>query len=291
MQLPTRKKYESGIDFFIGSIWTGVHSVKVGDVDDDGKNEIVVGTGWYYDGVIYVIDGSTKTIKNRYLYDSGSVITSIDLADIDNDGFTEIVSGASIVHSGSPGTFIYVINGSTGQVKWHTPNLGNSVKYIKAANVDGDSTLEIIATATGSLFVIDGITQVIQQSAENTFYSIDTADVDLDGITDILAGTSTGEVVYVDGTTLMSTTVGQFCTSSPVTAMRAGNTKLLDNRVTFVCGDRAGVFDLEKGAVTSRSSVIGVTSGDYDALELYTVKGKAKIVVGTNNGIRVFSAD
>lgn len=287
------KKYESDVNLFGRSATTGIDTVKIGDVDNDGKNEIVVGTGRYYDGAIYIIDGVTKLVKNRYLYDNGSVIASIDLADIDNDGSTEIIAGASKAHTGSPGTYIYVIDGSTGQVKWHTPDLGvywNSVKYIKAANVDSDNALEIIATASNSLFVIDGITQTIQQSSEKPFYSIDTSDVDLDGITDILSGTSSGEVVSVNGTTLITNTVAQLCTS-PVNALRAGNPKLLDNRITFSCGDRAGVFDMEKGAVTLRSSVIGTTSGDYDALGLYKEKGNAKMIVGTNNGIRVFSAD
>jgi len=287
------KKYQSDVsplndsDYF--DIFAGTHTMRIGDVDNDGKNEIVVALGWEGDGVIYVLDGVTKATKNvyRYSYPSIREIHSLVLADIDNDGATEIIVGSDL--------YIYVIDGSTGKIEWQTPNLGYKwgyVLYLKVANVDSDSALEIIASAgyLGDLFVIDGITRKIQRSAGNQYLGIDTADVDLDGITDILAGTVTGDVVSVDGSTLASTKLGHFCTY-PVFALRAGNPKLLDNRITFACGNSAGVFDMEKGAVTLRSSVIGATSGDYDALELYEVDGKAKMVVGTDNGIRVFFPD
>jgi len=88
-------KRKSGLDS-----WEVVYSYKlgertealamaVGDADNDGKNELIVGMSWYarkilqfkYDGTKYVV----STVEN-----TGSDVNSIDIADVDEDGKNEI---------------------------------------------------------------------------------------------------------------------------------------------------------------------------------------------------------
>ena len=65
-------KWESPTNLFGNFAWTGVHDLAIGDVDNDGRNEIVVGTDQLYNGAIYIIDGVNHTVKNSYIYDSGA---------------------------------------------------------------------------------------------------------------------------------------------------------------------------------------------------------------------------
>ena len=93
-------KRKSGLDS-----WEVVYSYKlgertealamaVGDADNDGKNELIVGMSWYarkilqfkYDGTKYVV----STVEN-----TGSDVNSINIADVDGDGKNEIVAGTS----------------------------------------------------------------------------------------------------------------------------------------------------------------------------------------------------
>ena len=93
-------KRKSGLDS-----WEVIYSYKlgertealamaVGDADNDGKNELIVGMSWYarkilqfkYDGSKYIV----STVEN-----TGYDVNSIDIADVDGDGKNEIVAGTS----------------------------------------------------------------------------------------------------------------------------------------------------------------------------------------------------
>ena len=79
---------------------TFIESVAVGDVDADGKNEIVTG-GWYTDNTISKVaqlcvwDDSTLALKNvkTWYWNSGTYIRSIAVGDVDADSKAEVVTG------------------------------------------------------------------------------------------------------------------------------------------------------------------------------------------------------
>lgn len=78
---------------------TSSNSVARGDVDSDGKTEIVTG-GSYNDGTrnvaqLCVWDGATLALENvKVWYWTGNTeIKSVAVKDVDTDGKTEIVTG------------------------------------------------------------------------------------------------------------------------------------------------------------------------------------------------------
>jgi hypothetical protein len=196
-------EWQSGFDLFGGFAWTGIHDVEIGDVDDDTDIEIVVATDELYDGAIYVIDGATHSIEASYTYDDGAPIYSIEISDVDHDGQTEIVAGGGREHTGAPGVYIYVINGSTGAVEWHSISLGDywsEIYALEVGDVDSDTVPEIVAT-NDNIFVFDGVSHQMYQSTLDQCYALDLYDTDGDGKQEIVVGRDNGQVVAMDGET------------------------------------------------------------------------------------------
>lgn len=87
------------------SIWS---TPAIGDVDNDGQLEVVLGTD---DGVVYALDGATGVLK--WSYPTGSAVrSSAALADLDDDPALEVVLG-------SLNGKIYCLDGSTSFQQWN----------------------------------------------------------------------------------------------------------------------------------------------------------------------------
>ncbi|HZV81782.1 MAG TPA: FG-GAP-like repeat-containing protein [Geobacteraceae bacterium] len=177
--------------------WMGVHSVKIGDVDNDGRTEFVVATADLYDAVIQVYDGTTHTLKRQSAKYNGTYFSALAIGDVDGDGQTEIVAGR--------GNYLFVFAGATLQEKWRSVDLGGSyggVYDIKLADLDGDGHPELIASLADSrLVVYDGVNHDLKLLIEHPARALAVADVDGDGTLELLAGRTDGKIDVFDGKT------------------------------------------------------------------------------------------
>jgi outer membrane protein assembly factor BamB len=125
-------------------------SSAVGDIDGDGKPEIVFGT-YFNDEHIYALNADSGTLLWRY-YTGGCNDASPAIADVDLDGNLEVIVPAS-----SP-CRIYCFNGATGGVKWSIPTGSNSIDSPPAvADVDNDGKPEVIfGTFYGYVYCLNG---------------------------------------------------------------------------------------------------------------------------------------
>jgi hypothetical protein len=279
-------EWKSDSNMFGGYAWTGIHDVKIGDVDDDNEQEIVVATDRLYDGAIYVINGTSHLIEQSYIYDDGAPIFSLAIADVDNDNQTEIIAGGSIANSGAPGVYVYVITGSTGVVEWHSINLSgmwSSVTALELADIDNDSVLEIVAL-NDNVFVFDGISHQQWQSSLSGCNGLDLFDIDYDDIEDIVVGTSSGKLIAIDGQ-YYSEKFNLTASSNEIVGLQTYDIKNDgNNEIIFGSAGRLNIFSITDANVIWQSETLGTIAGRFNSIVVSDIDAdqRAEIIIGTN---------
>ena len=116
------------------------HGLAVGDCDNDGKNELVIGLMWYGRKVMVFehLTGNNYQLSAEGIW--GSDVVSVAVGDADNDGHNEIVAGRSdwsaydvVSYDYSGGTFIE---------KWSHSFGGR--QQIALGDVDNDGLNELV---------------------------------------------------------------------------------------------------------------------------------------------------
>ncbi|MBI4320943.1 MAG: VCBS repeat-containing protein [Chloroflexi bacterium] len=188
----------------------GVYSTPaLGDLDNDGKLEIVVG-GFDHRVWVWHHDGQRMRGWPRFVYDS--VWSSPALVDLEGDGYLEVVVGADSHANSYFGT---VDGGALYAFRNDGTVLPGFPKYIDqiiqsspaVADLDGDGRVEMVA-GTGTFYPGKGNYVTVWDNAGNVrwtratdgpvFASPAVGDIDGDGRPDIVAGsqTATGGSVY-----------------------------------------------------------------------------------------------
>jgi K319-like protein/VCBS repeat protein len=275
--------------------WMGVRSVKIGDVDGDGRTEFVVTTGNIYDGVIRVYDGATHALKRQSAGYSGNFFTALAIGDVDGDGKTEIVAGQGREHTGAQGVFLIVFDGATLQEKWRSVDLGSywgGVYDIKLADLDGDGHTEIVVSVSGNrLLVYDGVNHDLKLMIEHKSRALDIADIDGDGMREILAGRDDGRIDVFDGKSFaLKKTVSSFGTS-PVDALRVAD---LDGNGTgewlVASGGALTILEGQGQGLKWRSRYLSGNLGAYSHIAVRDTDGdgRKEIVLGSDLALYQF---
>lgn len=135
--------------------WTGVHDIRLRNVDADPQLEIVVAADWLYDGTIEIYDFTapgTFTLKwTNSVRPEGAPFYSVEVADVDDDGALEVVGGVGMAHTGQQGTYVYVYSYPGGTEEWHTFTLTTSWYPINGLAVlkQGGGVADIVAMVDG----------------------------------------------------------------------------------------------------------------------------------------------
>ena len=145
----------------IGQIVGGIDS---GDPDDDGNNELVVGTGGdnregseeNAEVRVYRHSGGSYTLEGSVINPARYTAYGIKVGDVNNDGKEEIIVGTGEKGQNKPRLIIY--DGSTHAEEFSKDVDSNSVWGIEVGDFDSDGEPELIyGTSGGELFVYDGI--------------------------------------------------------------------------------------------------------------------------------------
>jgi hypothetical protein len=160
--------------------WTGVHDLKLSDLDGDGRMEILIAGDYLYDGAIesYGFNRSNAftlewTNTNR---PTGSPFYRIEVADLDGNGAKEIIGGNTVAHTGSDGVYLYIFDYPSGDWSWRSVLLApifNTVTGLVVQDLDRNGSLDIAAlVSTGDLYTFDGATRTLQNLIPGTDYTL-----------------------------------------------------------------------------------------------------------------------
>ena len=172
-------------------------SAAVGDLDGDGKPEIVFGT-YFGESRVYCVDGATGKIKWFYEVERGPIDDSVVIADVTGDGKPEVL------FAGSASGEILCLNGK-GEVVWKVDDDIDGETFdgaIAVGDLDGDGTQEILIasalrlTNEGVLYCRAGKDgKIIWQQKLNGWIqnSVTLVDIDGDKLDDCVVATWRGD--------------------------------------------------------------------------------------------------
>ena len=171
--------------------------VRLGDLDGDGKDEIVAAESWYQ---ITVLDADLQSPKYQIHPDLD--IAAVKIADVDGNGSKELIYG-----DGQWGS-LHVLDGATGGALWTVDNPEHGVTDLAVGDTDGDTVNELLwgagfsSTGPDHLYVVDTVSRAVEfesEDIEGPFYALDYGDLDHDGHNELLFGSTTSDSGYGDG--------------------------------------------------------------------------------------------
>ncbi len=254
------------------------HGLLLHDVDHDGKNELVVGTGFKTDqgwGQLHLFENNDS--KPFYSFEPfDSRLRELDIADVDGDGEEELVvgSGSSLGDITGEG-YLRVFDLETRELEWKSPDLEGCIEGLRLTDLDGDGSLEIVASTgyryrEGYCFVYhfeDGEYKRLWKSGNigPKAYGLAVGDIDEDGVLEIVVSNLAGYIYAFNG----------------LSYQQEWKSKNLGRDILGLClGDPDGDGELE--IIAGQGGYIGkgdYTSG-YVSPHVYVIDGKSKEIEG-----------
>ncbi|WP_420590414.1 Ig-like domain-containing protein [Bacterioplanoides sp.] len=269
------KLWQTTGNTFSRNAWTGLHDLAAADTDGDGVVEVFVATDRLYDGRIYVLNGMDGSIKQTIEFQDGAPIYSLEIADIDNDQELEIIAGGGKEHTGSPGNYVYIVDGN--DFSWASPfqSLNNGwqdIWTVESIDFDGDGSREIVAL-NDKFYVLDPDNNGLVKSDLTLSAVAQTVDVHTGD--EVVYGTAAGTLYRLNADASYNK-IAEICDGN-VVALEA----ITPIVMAFSCGGRLATYDVVGDNVEWHSSTaIDPSLGVNDRLVYASVNGKRSLLLG-----------
>lgn len=237
--------------------------VELSDIDSDGILEIINAKAWYF---IDVYDADTQTKK--YQVPSDLDIDAILLADVTGDNVDEILYG-----DGQFG-MVHCINSTTHNEMWAIKNPESGVTGIAVADTDKDGSLEVVwgsgyGSSAGDYLYVAGIpSQAIEWASipiDGPFYALDIADIDNDGVKEIVCISLSSNSGYDSGI------ITVFDSRTKETEWQCDG--------SFLFGNWTGIYDVNLTDIDNDGTVeIVVVAGETYEGKIWIINGITKAI-------------
>ncbi len=129
--------------FAYGENYRGGVNVAIGDVDGDGQDEIITGTGQGNTSHVRIFERNGQPIGGFFAYGSHLTGVNVATADVDNDGADEIITGTTSGNTTHVKSF--ELNGQMTNSFFAYPGHAVGVN-VAGGDVDGDGQDEIVTS-------------------------------------------------------------------------------------------------------------------------------------------------
>lgn len=285
-------------------------NVKIGDIDNDGENELLLGIEYgYSSSYVYVFDSQYK-VERSFSIDGMSIIIDMEISDIDNDNKNELIitSGTNVGGSTHPDewqNYIYIFDGETGDLEWKSEQLaaiGSKIGSLNVGNIDDDDAKEIVALKyksswgtrdTSTLIIIDGVSHELIMDKSKVYTALNIADINSDGRNEIIAAVDTGKIVIINGSSLE--TIETYNTNLGIIEGLKAYDMNDDGKFELVISDSytISLYDLQNNKLKWQSDTLNSFIGVYNSLFVGNIDSDSKIeiLINANHGIFSFKAD
>ena len=198
------------------------YSIAVGDVDDDGKNEVIAGGFNEYHGngiTVFEDDGTFKLFYPTY----SQHVKDIEIGDVDGDNVDDIVACNNVAAG-----CIYAFNGTDGTdiTGWPKEFYDESIEDIALGELDGNYGVEIAAISSGTppptLYVFNSTGTLMWRNTTVYGRTVEVGNVDNDPEEEVVIGDQASNCARVyDGDT--GTLEYSFYTGHPPTEVELGD--------------------------------------------------------------------
>jgi len=272
----------------------------IGDVNDDGMDDVIAGAGGNNaDDRVYCLDGASVGAASVLwsVATGGTVYSVAATEDIDLDGKPDVLAG-------SWSNLVYCLSGVDGSEIWSTGLGGDILRVEPVGDVTGDGVSDVVvANILPSFRLLNGATGNVEWTVvtgDNVWSASSIADVSGDGVRDIIAGSQDDNVYCVngvDGSLLWSTNVGALVFS--VRSIADVNGSGYDDVIagTQLLGGVGGeMFCLEGNAVvvSTDDPVAGVRPLGFAGLSQNPMRGPGAFVFDGASGaaeVRIFDLE
>lgn len=285
-------------------------NIKIGDIDNDGKNELLLGIEYgYSSSYVYVFD-SNYNVERSFSIDGMSIVLDMAISDIDNDNKNELIitSGTNISGSTNPEewqNYIYIFDGETGNLEWKSEQLaaiGSKIGSLNIGNIDDDDAKEIVALKyqsswgsrdTSTMIIIDGISHEVIKDKSRRYTALSIADINSDGQDEIVAAVDTGKIEIINGSSLE--TIENYSTTCGIINGLKAYDMNNDGKPELVISDyyTINLYDLQNTELKWRSDTLNSIVGIYNSLFVGNIDSDSKIeiLINANHGIFSFETD
>jgi len=187
----------------IGPFDSRIRGVAIADIDDDGINELIFGSGVALgetagEGYIRIYSYEGNNFTREWISDDlNGDLNGLVIYDVDGDGVQEIIAGNGYRYN--PGyLFIFRFKGSSGvgnppiyEEVWISEDVGPKAYGLAVGDVDADGIMEIVVgNQPGYLWIFDGSTKELEWKSGllgTDILGLTLYDIDLDGDIEIIA--------------------------------------------------------------------------------------------------------